>query len=266
MPQNIYDDQDFFEGYRRLRDGDSGLNGSVEEPAVIGLLPDLGGRSVLDLGCGFGDFCRFARSRGAVRVVGIDVSQRMIDAAKSRTMEAGIEYQRHAIEEFGIELPAYDCVVSRLAFHYVKNLDSVFRAIYSGLRDRGVFVFAVEHPVCTALCSGWIENDRGDQLHWPVDRYWDEGERQQKWFVEGVIKFHRTVQTYVDLVLKSGFVLTRLLEPHASAEILLRRPHLGTTVRRPALLVIAAQKIPNQAPEPTATAVTPPAAQEPRQP
>lgn len=246
MPQNIYDNQEFFEGYRRLRDCDSGLNGAVEEPAVAGLLPDLAGGSVLDLGCGFGDFCRFARNRGAAHVVGIDVSQRMIEAAKNRTDDAGIEYKRYAIEEFTIEPAAYDCVVSRLALHYVRHLDSVFRSIYSGLRDQGVFVFAVEHPVCTALCSGWIQNDHGDQLHWPVDRYWDEGERKQRWLVDGVIKFHRTIQTHVDLVLEAGFTLTRLLEPHAEAEALLQRPDLGGTIRRPALLVIAAQKGPTR--------------------
>jgi len=220
------------------------------------LLPDLAGGSVLDLGCGFGDFCRFARNRGAAHVVGIDVSQRMVDAAKALTDDVSIVYGRCAIEEFIIEPSAYDCVVSRLAFHYVSQLDGVFRSIYSGLRDQGSFVFAVEHPVCTALCSGWIENDHGDQLHWPVDRYWDEGERKQRWFVDGVIKFHRTVQTYIDLILGAGFTLTRLLEPHAAAEVLLQRPDLGDTVRRPALLVIATQKRLNQSSEPTPTSGT----------
>ncbi len=67
-PQNIYDDASFFEGYRTLRQGDTGLNGALESPAMKRLLPNLAGLHVLDLGCGFGDFARYARAHGAASV------------------------------------------------------------------------------------------------------------------------------------------------------------------------------------------------------
>ncbi len=51
MPQNIYDDLPFFEGYRALRLQDSGLNGVIEEPALRALLPPLKGLRIVDLGC-----------------------------------------------------------------------------------------------------------------------------------------------------------------------------------------------------------------------
>jgi hypothetical protein len=51
-PQNIYDDPDFFAGYRDLRTNDSGLNGVLEMPALHALLPDLAGAHVLALGSG----------------------------------------------------------------------------------------------------------------------------------------------------------------------------------------------------------------------
>jgi len=60
-PQNIYDNQQFFEGYKHLRDQDTGLNGALEVPAIRPLLPDLSGKRVLDLGSGFGGFARYAR-------------------------------------------------------------------------------------------------------------------------------------------------------------------------------------------------------------
>ena len=62
MPQNIYDDETFFAGYRQLRDTDAGINGAVKIPAMRALLPPLAGCTVLDLGCGFGDFARYARN------------------------------------------------------------------------------------------------------------------------------------------------------------------------------------------------------------
>ena len=48
MKQNIYDSPQFFEGYRKLRDNDTGLNGAVEEPAILTVLPPLKGTRILD--------------------------------------------------------------------------------------------------------------------------------------------------------------------------------------------------------------------------
>ena len=44
-PQNIYDDTTFFDGYKALRDADTGLNGALEVSALRRLLPDAGSRS-----------------------------------------------------------------------------------------------------------------------------------------------------------------------------------------------------------------------------
>jgi SAM-dependent methyltransferase len=65
MAQNIYDNEEFFEGYSRLPRSVEGLDGAPEWPALRALLPDLRGLDVLDLGCGFGWFCRWARGQGA---------------------------------------------------------------------------------------------------------------------------------------------------------------------------------------------------------
>ncbi|HEY1299762.1 MAG TPA: class I SAM-dependent methyltransferase, partial [Stellaceae bacterium] len=83
MPQNIYDDAEFFAEYSRLPRSVAGLDGAPEWPALHALLPDLSGASVLDLGCGFGWFCRWARQQGAARVLGIDISRRMLERARA---------------------------------------------------------------------------------------------------------------------------------------------------------------------------------------
>ena len=245
MKQNVYDDPQFFAGYKALRDNDSGLNGALEEPAVLGLLPDLEGGRVLDLGSGFGDFCRLARRRGAASVCGVEISQRMLETARGRTDDAGIEYAHAAIEDFDIRPASYDLVVSRMALHYVRDYAAVVHAVQAGLLPGGRFVFSVEHPICTALCRGWHEDDQGEPPFWPVDDYGRESERRQRWFVDGVVKYHRTVQTYVNTLLDAGLMLARLLEPHAEPGDIERRPDLQATVRRPPLLVIAADKPPD---------------------
>lgn len=87
MAQNIYDDPRFFAGYSRLPRQVHGLAGAPEWPAVRAMLPDLAGKRVVDLGCGFGWFARWAKERGAARVLGLDLSQRMIARAKADTSD-----------------------------------------------------------------------------------------------------------------------------------------------------------------------------------
>ena len=89
-PQNIYDDEVFFQGYKSLRQNDAGLNGALEVPALRSLLPDLSGLHVLDLGCGFGDFARFARARRAASGTAIDIARRRRERAAVRTNDTAI--------------------------------------------------------------------------------------------------------------------------------------------------------------------------------
>jgi 2-polyprenyl-3-methyl-5-hydroxy-6-metoxy-1,4-benzoquinol methylase len=69
MSQNIYDNAKFFKGYSQLPRSVEGLAAAPEWEAVKALLPDLSGSRILDLGCGFGAFDRWAIEQGASRVI-----------------------------------------------------------------------------------------------------------------------------------------------------------------------------------------------------
>src|SRR5690349_24009306 len=98
MAQNIYDNDEFFSGYQRLPRSVAGLDGAPEWPALRAMLPDLHGLTVLDLGCGFGWFCRWAREQGAAHVLGIDVSEKMLARARADTQDEAIVYRRADME------------------------------------------------------------------------------------------------------------------------------------------------------------------------
>jgi SAM-dependent methyltransferase len=70
MTQNIYDDPAFFMGYSQLPRSLDGLAAAPEWPMLRALLPSMAGLLVVDLGCGFGWFCRWARQAGAAHVLG----------------------------------------------------------------------------------------------------------------------------------------------------------------------------------------------------
>jgi ubiquinone/menaquinone biosynthesis C-methylase UbiE len=243
-PQNVYDNPEFFAGYQRLRETGSGLNDVLEQPALRAMIPaSLDGLRVLDVGCGFGDFARKARAFGASSVIGIDVSESMLSEASKKTDDPRVRYVRMSIEEMDLGDEKFDLVVSSLALHYVEDYRAALRRIAEVLNPGGRFVFSVEHPICTALEEQrWILDEDGKPLFWPIDNYRSEGPRHTKWFVENVVKYHRTVESYVQGLLDTGFSLEGLAEPEPTAESLSRNPGLLLHRRRPPFLLMAAIK------------------------
>lgn len=159
MTQNIYDNEEFFEGYSRLPRSVEGLDGAPEWPALRAMLPDLRGRRVLDLGCGFGWFCRWARENGAERVLGLDVSMKMLERAQAETRDAAITYSKADMEQLELDPASFDLVYSSLALHYVVNLSRLMAQVHRCLVPSGSFVFSVEHPIYTAPAEpGWSRN------------------------------------------------------------------------------------------------------------
>jgi 2-polyprenyl-3-methyl-5-hydroxy-6-metoxy-1,4-benzoquinol methylase len=241
MKQNIYDDPGFFAGYATLRRSTDGLAGAPEWPLVRSLLPDLEGKRVLDLGCGFGALCRHLAEAGARQVIGIDLSEKMLAAAAERTSDPRIEYRRGAVEDLDLASGAFDLVVSSLVLHYVERVERVFAAVHELLVPAGSFVLMVEHPIYTSRAEqAWQVDAEGRKLHWAVDGYQMEGVRHVRWFADDVIKYHRTVATYVNALIDAGFVLTRLHEPDVPAEAIAQRPELADERRRPMFLLLAA--------------------------
>ncbi|MGL6315081.1 class I SAM-dependent methyltransferase [Vibrio sp. WXL103] len=239
MKQNIYDDKTFFSGYQSLRQSESGYNRYLEEPAVHAFLPDLENKCVLDIGCGFGDFSKHAINLGAGRYLGIDISQKMLaEALKLKT--GNIDFENCSIEDYSYPREQFDLVIASLCLHYVEDISAIFRKVYNCLKPDGTFVFSVEHPICTSLLQGLYESKEGS--HWPVDRYFDESERRQNWFVDGVIKYHRTTESYIGALLNAGFRLQGLAEPQPSNELIQQQPQLKLHSRRPALLVFKLAK------------------------
>ena len=244
MPQNVYDDPEFFAKYSQFRRSREGLDGAAEWPMLSSMLPDLAGRRVLDLGCGFGWFCRWARAHGAASVVGIDLSARMLERARQDTDDAAITYHRGAIEDFDFPEHSFDLVYSSLALHYIEDFDSVCARVSRVVGPAGEFVFSVEHPIYTAPAHpGWIPDSAGQQA-WALNSYQLQGERRTDWLVEGVVKYHRTVAAYINTLIRNGFRLQRFEEWGPNAQELRDLPELESEIQRPTFLLVAARRDP----------------------
>lgn len=102
---------------------------------------------MLDLGCSFGWFCRFAIEQGAKSALGIDISKNMISKTKTFPSNSAIIYKIEDLEELQLSNDSYDFAYSSLTFHYIKNFRQRITTIYNRLTSKSRFVFTMEHPI-----------------------------------------------------------------------------------------------------------------------
>jgi SAM-dependent methyltransferase len=245
LKQNVYDNETFFKSYLDLRINSTGLNDVLEIPAFRSLLPDnLSNMEILDLGCGFGESCSWYASQGAAKVVGVDLSAKMISRAQKLYARENIEYLQLPIEDIGFSEERFDLVLSSLAFHYITDFKSVLAKIHHCLKNNGFLVFSQEHPVATAkrVPDGWVKDENGAKVYWILDDYDDEGIRKQNWLIDGVIKYHRTIATILNTLIDTGFKIVKVLEPTPIEAAERRNKELQNERRRPPFLIIKAEK------------------------
>ena len=242
MAQNIYDNPAFFEGYAQLPRSVQGLDGAPEWPTLKSMLPDLAGKTVIDLGCGYGWFCRSARELGAAQVTGVDISEKMLARAAELTADPAITYQRRDLEDVKLEDNSLNLVYSSLALHYLPELDTLFRHVQRALKPGGSLVFSMEHPIYTcASRQGWLTDDNGERF-WGVNQYQQEGKRVSNWLADGVIKYHRTLGTTLNALIHAGLSLREVNEWGPTQAQIDAWPALAEEAERPMLVLIAAVK------------------------
>lgn len=240
--KNEYDNEMFFNQYAQMPRSREGLPAAGEWHQLKPLFPLLQGKTVLDLGCGYGWHCRFSAEQGAVRVLGIDLSEKMIEEAKKRHSEPRIEYRVCGIEAYEYPNETWDCVVSNLALHYMEDIEQIFQKVYKTLTPGGIFLMNIEHPVYTAgVGQDWLYSQEGTPQCWPVDQYFMPGERKTHFLGCDVIKQHHTLTQILMGLLNSGFVLEAVEEAQPPEEMM-DLPGMRDELRRPMMLLVRARK------------------------
>lgn len=207
----FYDNDIVFETYiaRRHKRPDS-PNEVLEKPVFDELVGGLTSLRILDLGCGDASYGREALERGCRSYLGIDGSSNMVALAKETLGGTSGQVVRAAIETWAYPVQQFDLVASRLALHYVEDVDAVFARVFRSLVPGGRFVFSVEHPVITSCDRAWRSG--GPRQHWIVDDYFVTGPRVTSWMGGQVIKYHRTIEDYYIALRQAGFAVDAVRE------------------------------------------------------
>jgi len=242
--QNIYDNKVFFEGYKEIRKNSNNANNLIEKPAINSLLPKLNNFQILDLGCGYGESCISLIEKGAKKVVGIDISEKMLDIAKSENHDKNIEYLNMAIEDLSQLNQKFDLVFSSLAIHYINNYVEFVRNSCRLLNDNGILIFSQEHPLSTCFSEGkrWTKNESNKKIYANISNYSLDGERGSTWFVDNVKKYHRSFSTLLNTLIDEGFEISKVLEPIPQQEIIDQFPEYEDSIHKPDFLIIKAIK------------------------
>ena len=242
--QNIYDNQIFFDGYKKLRSNPSAANDIVEKPALFSLSPNLQNKSILDIGCGYGENCVEFIKMGASSVTGLDISVKMLEVAENENTSPNIKYINKSMTDLNEIAEKYDVIFSSLAVHYIEDFDKLIKDVYNLLNQGGYFIFSQEHPLTTALLTQnyWTCNEENERIHNNLTTYALEGERKVTWIVDGVIKYHRTMSSIINSLSNAGFIINKMLEPIPSKEIMNQYPSYKRYIHKPDFLLIKAKK------------------------
>jgi len=223
---------------RGVRNGDVNRSLLLDEP-VLELCGDVRGRSVVDVGCGEGRFCRMLAARGA-RAVGLDVTEPLLAAA--RLAHPGGAYVRGTAEAIPLASGTLDLAVSYLTLIDIPDFRRAIAEMARVLRPGGRLVIANLQSFATTRDRPWQRDAEGRKLHFAVDDYFDERPMELAWGDLRILNWHRPFEAYVQALLAAGLTLTDFREPRPTPEAVAAHPSMMDEYRVPIFHVMAWRK------------------------
>ncbi len=155
-----------------------------DDPRLRGILDALGpigGRRVLDLGCGKGRFARAMAARGA-SVVGLDLSPAMVAAAR----ESGLDCLVGSARRLPFADASFDAAIAVEVFEHLPAgaIDAACGEVRRVLRpggsfvlvDKNVYALNARRPWLPAVAVKWLDQRRGRWM------YPARGPVRERWF------------------------------------------------------------------------------------
>jgi len=206
----VYDDEDFFKKYIEKRERGNAPNETIEKPIIDELIYDVKNKDVLELGCGDGKYGKELLDRGAKSYYGIEGSKNMYQLAVKHLPTKSCKIEKEDIEKYSYPMNKYDLIIARLVFHYIENLEALFYKLKNSLKTEGKLIFSIEHPIITSCYDSYSQ--KGKRKNWIVDNYFESGERINTWIEKDVIKYHKTLEEYFQIIQKSNFEILTIRE------------------------------------------------------
>lgn len=133
--------------------------------------------TVLDIGCGFGSFAKYAAEKYGAKVVGITISQEQLDFAKEDCKDLDVEFVFHDYLKLS-KPPAlaghlFDKIVSIGMFEHVgsKNYSNYFKFVDEHLKQGGIsLIHTIGNDKETKMCEPWTATYVFPNSNLPTER------------------------------------------------------------------------------------------------
>lgn len=210
--------------YEEFNNAPDSYSYNIEWPCIKKMLPDIEGKSILDLGCGTGIFTFLLEAYKPERLMGIDLSEEMLEIARKKAVMQGsyakfIQGDATKVDQYVDQ--KYDLIFSSTTTHYVENLTVLFENIAKCITDNGMIILSVIHPVYTAMYPIEHGDTFPDDEEWQI-RYLDQSKRAyiQPWIEYNdryknhlSSSYHYLFSDYVNAIVKAGLKLSEVQEP-----------------------------------------------------
>jgi Methylase involved in ubiquinone/menaquinone biosynthesis len=198
----------------------------LTDRAVLDAIGPCAGRWILDAGCGEGYLARGLASLGA-NVVGVDVCQGLIDAAKGMRSEGpgSVSFTQASVDALPFEDASFDLVVCNHLFSHLHDPSRAIREFGRVLRGGGRLVILTLHP-----CFYTGGSERGATGSVPASEYFAGRAIEQHFLVDGlespseITSWLRPLEFYSRTLRDAGFVIADLREPHPTDDQLENDP------------------------------------------
>jgi ubiquinone/menaquinone biosynthesis C-methylase UbiE len=145
-PPEILATRDGYDRWAEIYDDEDNPLIRLEERFLPGVLGDVRGLDLVDLGCGTGRHAVAATGAGA-NVTAVDFSEAMLARARAKP---GAEAVRFVVHDLARPLPfddcAFDVALSCLVLEHIADLDGCFREVRRICRPGGRAVLTAMHP------------------------------------------------------------------------------------------------------------------------
>jgi len=162
----------------------------------------------------------------------------MVESAKEKLAGTHGRVECANIETWDYPSRQFDLVTSRLAFHYLPEIEPIFAKVHRALIEGGRFIFSIEHPVITSCDRAWQSG--GPRQDWIVDNYFETGPRRTHWMGGEVIKYHRTVEDYFAALRAARFTVNEVRESRPQRSRFVEKATYERRKRIPLMLFFSA--------------------------
>lgn len=213
---------------------ESPYNALYERPAMLGLLPPVAGKRILEAGCGAGWYTEQLLARGA-RVTAVDASAPMVEHTRRRIAARGAEADVRAADlrrPLGFAADAsFDGIVSALVMHYLRDWSTAMAEFRRVLAPGGWLLFSTHHPgVDAARLPEGADYFEVEQ----VEDYWKR--------VGRVLSYRRPLMAIADALAGAGFGIERIVEPRPGEAFRQARPDaVPGLLRQPEFILFLAR-------------------------